>query len=68
MGCTAGQGHLFARPMTAARLLAALHRGSGGRPGMLATALHDEGAVIRLSPHRRPVPRQRGERLPHLGG
>jgi diguanylate cyclase (GGDEF)-like protein len=68
MGCTAGQGHLFARPMTAARLLAALHRGSGGRPGMLATALHDEGSVIRLSPHRRPVPRQRGERLPHLGG
>ncbi|HTF10226.1 MAG TPA: bifunctional diguanylate cyclase/phosphodiesterase [Asanoa sp.] len=68
MGCIAGQGHLFARPMTAARLLAALHRGSGGRPGMLAPALHDEGAVIRLSPHRRPVPRQRGERLPHLGG
>ncbi|MEV4621754.1 bifunctional diguanylate cyclase/phosphodiesterase [Asanoa sp. NPDC049573] len=68
MGCTAGQGHLFARPMTAARLLATLHRGSGGRPGMLAPALHDEGAVIRLSPHRRPVPRQRGERLPHLGG
>ncbi|GIF46952.1 diguanylate cyclase/phosphodiesterase [Asanoa ferruginea] len=68
MGCTAGQGHLFARPMTAARLLAALHRGSGGRPGMLAPALHDEGAVIRLSPHRRPVPRQRSERLPHLGG
>lgn len=68
MGCNAGQGHLFARPMTAARLLASLHRGSGGRPGTLAPALHDEGAVIRLSPHRRAVPRQRSERLPHLGG
>ncbi|WP_203710609.1 putative bifunctional diguanylate cyclase/phosphodiesterase [Asanoa siamensis] len=68
LGVTAGQGQLFARPMTAARLLASLHRGSGGRPGTLAPALHDEGAVIRLSPHRRPVPRQRGERLPHLGG
>ncbi|MDG4822128.1 bifunctional diguanylate cyclase/phosphodiesterase [Asanoa sp. WMMD1127] len=67
LGCTAGQGQLFARPMTAARLLASLHRGSGGRPGTLAPALHDEGAVIRLSP-RRAVPRQRSERLPHLGG
>ena len=66
MGCAAGQGHLFARPMSAARLLQSLHRGSGGRPGTLAPALHDEGAVIRLSPHRRPVPRQRTERLPHL--
>ncbi|MEV0715706.1 EAL domain-containing protein [Asanoa sp. NPDC050611] len=68
LGCTAGQGQLFARPMTAARLLASLHRGSGGRPGTLAPALHDEGAVIRLTPHRRAVPRQRSERLPHLGG
>jgi EAL domain-containing protein (putative c-di-GMP-specific phosphodiesterase class I) len=66
MGCTAGQGHLFARPMASARLLAALHRGSGGRPGTLAPALHDEGSVIRLSPGRRAAGRNRGDRLPHL--
>ncbi|MEQ4300619.1 bifunctional diguanylate cyclase/phosphodiesterase [Plantactinospora sp. B6F1] len=66
LGCAAGQGHLFARPMPAARLLAALHQGAGGRPGTLAPALHDEGAVVRLSPGRRPGPR-RPERLPHLG-
>ncbi|AVT34562.1 bifunctional diguanylate cyclase/phosphodiesterase [Plantactinospora sp. BC1] len=65
LGCAAGQGHLFARPMPAARLLAALHQGAGGRPGTLAPALHDEGAVVRLSPGRRPGPR-RAERLPHL--
>jgi len=66
LGCAAGQGHLFARPMSAARLLQSLRRGAGGRPGTLAPPLHDTGAVIRLSPHRRPVPRQRGDRLPHL--
>ncbi|MBE1486058.1 diguanylate cyclase (GGDEF)-like protein [Plantactinospora soyae] len=65
LGCSAGQGHLFARPMPAARLLAALHQGAGGRPGTLAPALHDEGAVVRLSPGRRSGPR-RVERLPHL--
>ncbi|HEY6593332.1 MAG TPA: bifunctional diguanylate cyclase/phosphodiesterase [Asanoa sp.] len=67
LGCVAGQGHLFARPMAAARLLAALHRGSGGRPGTLAPPLHDEGAVIRLSPHRRQAAaKPRPDRLPHL--
>ncbi|MEH1126264.1 putative bifunctional diguanylate cyclase/phosphodiesterase [Micromonospora sp. CPCC 206061] len=66
LGCTAGQGHLFARPMPSARLLAALHRGSGGRPGTLAPALHDEGSVIRLSPNRRSGGRARTDRLPHL--
>jgi diguanylate cyclase (GGDEF)-like protein len=66
LGCTAGQGHLFARPMPSARLLAALHRGSGGRPGTLAAALHDEGSVIRLSPNRRSGGRGRTDRLPHL--
>jgi EAL domain-containing protein (putative c-di-GMP-specific phosphodiesterase class I) len=66
MGCTAGQGHLFARPMPSARLLAALHRGSGGRPGTLAPALHDEGSVIRLTPNRRAGGRNKGDRLPHL--
>ena len=65
LGCAAGQGHLFARPMPAARLLSALHQGAGGRPGTLAPPLHDEGAVIRLSPGRRSGPR-RTDRLPHL--
>ncbi|MGR6322806.1 bifunctional diguanylate cyclase/phosphodiesterase [Micromonospora soli] len=52
LGCAAGQGHLFARPLPAGALLAALQRGAGGRPGILAPPLHDAGAVIRL-PGRR---------------
>ncbi|MET8353524.1 bifunctional diguanylate cyclase/phosphodiesterase [Micromonospora sp. NPDC005206] len=66
LGCTAGQGHLFARPMPAGTLLAALQRGSGGRPGALATPLHDAGAVIRLTQNRRQGGRSRPDRLPHL--
>jgi diguanylate cyclase (GGDEF)-like protein len=54
LGCTAGQGHLFARPYSAARFLSTLQRGSGGRPGVLAAALHDEGSVIRLTARRLP--------------
>ncbi|GGK37663.1 hypothetical protein GCM10010124_33090 [Pilimelia terevasa] len=64
LGCAAGQGHLFARPMAANRLLAALHRGTHGRPGLLAAPLHDEGAVIRIPTARRAGGRQ--PRLPHL--
>ncbi|WP_229783439.1 putative bifunctional diguanylate cyclase/phosphodiesterase [Pilimelia anulata] len=64
LGCAAGQGHLFARPMAASRLLAALHRGTHGRPGLLASPLHDEGAVIRIPTARRPT--GRNPRLPHL--
>ncbi|MEU5720944.1 bifunctional diguanylate cyclase/phosphodiesterase [Micromonospora sp. NPDC047738] len=52
LGCAAGQGHLFARPLPAGALLAALQRGAGGRPGSLVAPLHDAGAVIRL-PGRR---------------
>jgi diguanylate cyclase (GGDEF)-like protein len=66
LGCAAGQGHLFARPMPAARLLASLHRGSGGRPGTLAPPLHAEGAVIRLPQARRATGRGRADRLPNL--
>ncbi|SIQ55146.1 putative bifunctional diguanylate cyclase/phosphodiesterase [Micromonospora avicenniae] len=64
LGCAAGQGHLFARPMPAGMLLAALHRGAGGSPGLLAPPLHDAGAVIRLAPGRRTGGRGR-DRLPH---
>ncbi|MEV4494921.1 bifunctional diguanylate cyclase/phosphodiesterase [Micromonospora arborensis] len=63
LGCVAGQGHLFARPVPAGTLLAAMQRGSGGRPGALAAPLHDAGAVIRLSQTRRQPGRIR---LPHL--
>ncbi|WNM41990.1 bifunctional diguanylate cyclase/phosphodiesterase [Micromonospora halotolerans] len=52
LGCAAGQGHLFARPLPSGALLAALQRGAGGRPGALAPPLHDAGSVIRL-PGRR---------------
>jgi diguanylate cyclase (GGDEF)-like protein len=65
-GCAAGQGHLFARPLPAGGLLAALQRGSGGRPGTLAPPLHDAGAVIRLPAGRRQAGRSRTDRLPHL--
>ncbi|MER5457370.1 bifunctional diguanylate cyclase/phosphodiesterase [Micromonospora sp. NPDC002389] len=53
LGCTAGQGHLFARPLAAGTLLAALQRGAGGRPGHLAAPLHDAGSVVRLPKGRR---------------
>ncbi|MEH0928564.1 putative bifunctional diguanylate cyclase/phosphodiesterase [Micromonospora sp. CPCC 205558] len=66
LGCVAGQGHLFARPMPSGTLLAAMQRGSGGRPGTLAAPLHDAGAVIRLSQNRRQAGRYHPDRLPHL--
>ncbi|GIH13174.1 putative bifunctional diguanylate cyclase/phosphodiesterase [Rugosimonospora africana] len=58
LGCPAGQGHLFARPMPLHRLLATLRRGYDGRPGALAPSLHESGAVIRM-PVRRPGTRTR---------
>jgi diguanylate cyclase (GGDEF)-like protein len=63
-GCVAGQGHLFARAMSSPRFLNTLQRGTGGRPGVLAAALHDEGAVIRMP--RRRSPGQGKKSLPHL--
>jgi diguanylate cyclase (GGDEF)-like protein len=64
LGCVAGQGHLFARPMRSGRLLATMQRGSGGRPGVLAETLHPAGSVVRM-PHRRS-PGQGRSSLPHL--
>ena len=64
LGCVAGQGHLFARPMRAEKMLAALQRGSNGRPGVLADSLHDAGAVVRM-PRRRSAGHGRAT-LPHL--
>ncbi len=61
LGCTGGQGHLFARPMPAGTLLATLRRGPGGRPGLLAAPLHDAGAVVRLPAGRRPATRGRNQ-------
>jgi diguanylate cyclase (GGDEF)-like protein len=60
LGCPAGQGHLFARPMPIHRLLAALRRGYGGQPATLAPPLHASGEVIRL-PARRPQAKRRDE-------
>jgi diguanylate cyclase (GGDEF)-like protein len=65
LGCVAGQGQLFARPMPAERLLATLRRGTGGRPGTLASALHDAGSVVRLPRRGRAAGRGRSS-LPHL--
>ncbi|GAA2680145.1 putative bifunctional diguanylate cyclase/phosphodiesterase [Actinoplanes palleronii] len=64
LGCTAGQGHLFARPLSAARFLGTLQRGSGGRPGVLASALHDAGSVVRMPVRRSAGPGRSS--LPHL--
>jgi len=63
LGCVAGQGHLFARPMSSARLLGTLQRGTGGRPGALAAALHETGSVVRM-PRRRSS--GSGRSVPHL--
>jgi diguanylate cyclase (GGDEF)-like protein len=63
-GCVAGQGHLFARAMSSPRFLGTLQRGTAGRPGVLATALHDEGSVVRMP--RRRSPGSGRKSLPHL--
>jgi diguanylate cyclase (GGDEF)-like protein len=58
MGCPAGQGHLFGRPMTRDAFLAALTTGVGGVSGRLAAPIHEPDAdgasanVISLSSRR----------------
>ncbi len=56
LGCPAGQGHLFGRPMTIEAFMAALQEGRDGVPGRLAApiqATSSDGSVIPLSPKRR---------------
>jgi len=52
-GCPLAQGHLFARPIPLAKLMALLEAGPGGKPGRLAEPLHETGSVIRIPPSRR---------------
>ncbi|MFC0529447.1 putative bifunctional diguanylate cyclase/phosphodiesterase [Phytohabitans kaempferiae] len=54
VGCTAGQGHLFGRPVDAAELLDALRAGVDGVRGALAASLHRGATVIALR-HRPPA-------------
>jgi len=56
LGCPAGQGHLFARPLPLPRMLAMLQRGYEGKPATVAASLHEAGSVIRL-PARRAMRR-----------
>jgi diguanylate cyclase (GGDEF)-like protein len=48
LGCTAGQGHLFARPQPSDELLAALTRGIDDRPGAVAAPLAADPNVVHL--------------------
>jgi diguanylate cyclase (GGDEF)-like protein len=48
LGCTTGQGHLFAHPEPSDQLLAALTRGVDGRPGTLAVPLQGDPTVVHL--------------------
>jgi diguanylate cyclase (GGDEF)-like protein len=58
LGCPAGQGHLFGRPMALDTFMAALCRGHDGVRGRLVApvqATSSEGSVIPLSSVRRAV-------------
>lgn len=54
LGCPAGQGHLFSRPITARDLVGRLKRGYDGVPGRLVAPIHQDAQVIRL-PGPRPA-------------
>jgi EAL domain-containing protein (putative c-di-GMP-specific phosphodiesterase class I) len=63
LGCAAGQGHLFGRPMPPQRFADALARGYGDAPGVLAPPLHDAATVLRL-PRQRRAAAEPARRLP----
>lgn len=46
LGCTAGQGHLFSKPVPLAEIMKL--------PMVLAEPLHDPGSVVQMSAQRRP--------------
>ncbi|MEV4412447.1 bifunctional diguanylate cyclase/phosphodiesterase [Catellatospora sp. NPDC049609] len=52
LGCTAGQGHLFAKPMPIAEILELVTAADG--PTRLAEPLHDPKAVVRMPAKRTP--------------
>jgi diguanylate cyclase (GGDEF)-like protein len=60
LGCDAGQGHLFCRPVPAQRLISRLRRGHEGVPGRFVAPMHG-GEVIRLPSSRRPADVWRNE-------
>jgi diguanylate cyclase len=65
LGCTHGQGHLFARPTPAPALVAVLRHGVNGTPGTLAAPLPEGGRVVRIPKPRKgqqAAPRRRSER------
>ena len=53
LGCAAGQGHLFARPMEVGQFIARMQQGHDGVPGRLIGAMQAEADVIRLPSPRR---------------